>query len=221
MGISIKSRDPDGLVAGLTSIEQHVTEQDRQINSVIKNLRPDPSNEDHSSVISGIMTIGLPMNTSNETSLCAKWLNYLQPKYIKLPNKVPRISRDDIISSVDGYSKSKHITQTGVVLRYANELIDKYYSSNKSPSLLPSPSIISSKSPIDTTSESINLAITTQKLTLEEDQSTIDSISSIFLDELKQQKIEQARIQQQHTISQQQQKIEQNEIHQEIINTMH
>ena len=43
---SVKSRDPDGSIAG--TIRRRVAVQDEKLNSVIHSLRPDPTNEDNS-----------------------------------------------------------------------------------------------------------------------------------------------------------------------------
>ena len=62
---SIKSRDPDGSVAG--TIRRRVAVQDEKLNSVIHSLRPDPTNEDNS-LISGMTNAPLA-NISDDMSL--------------------------------------------------------------------------------------------------------------------------------------------------------
>ena len=64
---SIKSRDPEGSVAG--SIQRKVAEQDEKLNSVIHSLRPDPIiNEENNSLISGMTNAPLA-NISDDVSL--------------------------------------------------------------------------------------------------------------------------------------------------------
>ena len=95
---SIKSRDPDGSVAG--TIQRQVAEQDEKLNSVIHSLRPDPINEENNSLISGMTNAPLA-NISDNISLPIEWLGYLHPTYIKQLNKIPIPIRDELISSVD------------------------------------------------------------------------------------------------------------------------
>ena len=53
---SVVSWDPDGSTSGLAFIEREVARQERQINSCIQDLQPDPLNT-VSSVVSGITTV--------------------------------------------------------------------------------------------------------------------------------------------------------------------
>ena len=123
---SIKSRDPDGSVAG--TIRRRVAVQDEKLNSVIHSLRPDPTNKDNS-LISGMTNAPLA-NISDDMSLPIEWLGYLHPNYIKMLNKIPITLREELIASVDRYAKSHLITTANTVILYANELIDEYYLSN-------------------------------------------------------------------------------------------
>ena len=66
---SIKSRDPEGSVAG--SIQHRVAKQDEKLNSIIYSLRPDPINEENNSFISGMTNAPLA-NISDDVSLPIK-----------------------------------------------------------------------------------------------------------------------------------------------------
>ena len=114
---SIKSRDPEGSVAGL--IQRKVAKQDDKLNSVIHSLRLDPINEENNSFISGMTNAPLA-NISDDVSLPTKWLGYLHPNYIKMLNKMPNLIRDELIASVDRYAKSHFITNANTAILYAN-----------------------------------------------------------------------------------------------------
>ena len=155
-------------------------------------------------------------NISDDVSLPTKWLGFLHPNYIKMLNKMPNLNRNELIASADRYAKSHFITNANTVILYAIELIDEYYISNN---IRPPTSIMSlptnKKFPIQENN------INTKKSPTTDDQSIIESVSRVFMNELNENRKSQLEDQQKRDIEQRKLESEQTEVHREIINTMH
>ena len=201
---SVLSIDPDGSTSGLTSLGRVVAIQERQLDSCIRDLRPDPSIS-ITSEVSGITNVDRHSSSSPsaDISLPTEWQGDLHPKTIKLLNKIPRAKQEEIICYVNRYSRSKHISNVAEVTSYAVDMIDMYYSNINDVPSTPTSSIPTINNEADVfinteTRPSIDteIPITTPKANDDDNISIIDSVAQIVRNELKEQQHVQAGLQQ-------------------------